>query len=95
MNVNNQTTISEREKKRRSIIAVLVIAFSFAVIVLVVLRLLNVISVDAHMPVMGIVLALQAGMFWNERRWLSVFMLCVSAFVILVFGITTYIYCVN
>ena len=94
MSENNKPAISEQEKKRRNIFAVLVIVFSVATIVLVLLKLFDVIGVDAYMPVMAVVLALQAGMFWNERRWLAIFNLCVSAFAVLVFCITTYIHCV-
>ena len=92
MRENNMPVLTEQEKKKRNLLAVAVIICSIAVIALVILKFAKVISIDAYMPVMAVTLALQAGMFWNIRRGLSVFMLCVAVFSLLVFCFTTYIH---
>ncbi len=92
MRENNMPVLTEQEKRRRNLLAVGVIVCSVVAIVLVILKFAKVISIDAYMPVMALTLALQAGMFWNIRRGLSVFLLCASVFSLLVFCFTAYIH---
>jgi len=91
MSENKQPAISEQEKKRMNILSIAVIICSVAVMVLVILKFVNVISVDAYMPVMTLVLCMQSCMFWKRQRGLSIFMLCAGLFSIAAFLITTFI----
>ena len=91
MSENKQSAVSEREKKRKKVLSILVIVCSIAVIILAALKLLRVINIDLHMLVIAVVLMLQSCMFWKTHRALSIFSICVGVFSILVFVLTTFI----
>lgn len=65
------------------IINVLIIALSVAVIVLAALQLLDIWenSINAYEPLIGVVLLLQAKLFWRKNRKIAVVQLCAAGFV--------------
>ena len=73
---NNMTT-------RDRIINVLIIILSVAVIVLAALQLLGIWenSINVYEPLIGVVLLLQAKLFWQKNRKIAVIQLCASGFV--------------
>ena len=73
---NNMTT-------RDRIINVLIIILSVAVIALAVLQLLGIWenSINVYEPLIGVVLLLQAKLFWKKNRKIAVIQLCAAGFV--------------
>ena len=73
---NNMTT-------RDRIINVLIIILSVAVIVLAALQLLGIWenSINVYEPLLGVILLLQANLFWNQNRKIAVIQLCAAGFV--------------
>ena len=65
------------------IINVLIIALSVAVIALAALQLLGIWedSINVYEPLIGVVLLLQAKLFWNQNRKITVFQLLPAVFV--------------
>ena len=75
---NNMTT-------RDRIINVLIIILSVAVIALAALQLLGIWedSINVYEPLIGVVLLLQAKLFWNMNRKIAVLQLCAAGFVVI------------
>lgn len=78
--------MKERWKKmtaRDRIIHVLIIILSAAVIVLAALQLLGIWenSINVYEPLVGVVLLLQAKLFWKKDRKIAVMQLCAAGFV--------------
>lgn len=73
---NNMTT-------RDRIINVLIIILSVAVIVLAALQLLGIWenSINVYEPLIGVVLLLQAQLFWKKNRKIGVLQLCAAGFI--------------
>ena len=73
---NNMTT-------RDRIIHVLIIILSVAVIVLAALQFFGIWenSINVYEPLIGVVLLLQAKLFWRKNRKIAVVQLCASSFV--------------
>ena len=68
---------------RDRIIHVLIIILSAAVIVLAALQLLGIWenSINVYEPLVGVVLLLQAKLFWKKDRKIAVMQLCAAGFV--------------
>ena len=73
---NNMTT-------RDRIINVLIIILSVAVIALAALQLLGIWenSINVYEPLIGVVLLLQAKLFWKKNRSVAIISLCAAGFV--------------
>ena len=73
---NNMTT-------RDRIINALIIILSVAVIVLAALQLLGIWenSINVYEPLIGVVLLLQAQLFWKKNRKIGVLQLCAAGFI--------------
>ena len=73
----NKMTIQDR------IINVLIIILSVAVIALAALQLLGIWedSINVYEPLLGVILLLQANLFWNQNRKIAVFQLLAAVFV--------------
>ena len=73
---NNMTT-------QDRIINVLIIILSVAVIALAALQLLGIWedSINVYEPLLGVILLLQANLFWNQNRKIAVFQLLAAVFV--------------
>jgi len=65
------------------IINVLIVILSVAVIALAALQLLGIWddSINVYEPLIGVVLLLQAKLFWNKNRKIAVLQLCAAGFV--------------
>ena len=65
------------------IINVLIIVLSVAVIALAALQLLGIWedSINVYEPLLGVILLLQANLFWNQNRKNAVIQLCAAGFV--------------
>ena len=68
---------------RDRIINVLIIILSVAVIALAALQLLGVWedSINVYEPLVGVILLLQAKLFWDKNRKIAVLQLCAAGFV--------------
>ena len=68
---------------RDRIINVLIIILSAAVIVLAALQLLGIWenSINVYEPLVGVVLLLQAILFWKKNRKIAVLQLCAAGFI--------------
>ena len=68
---------------RDRIIHVLIIVLSVAVIILAALQLLGIWkdSINVYEPLVGVVLLLQAKLFWKKNRETAVIQLCAAGFV--------------
>jgi len=73
----NKMTMQDR------IINVLIIILSVAVIALAALQLLGIWedSINVYEPLLGVILLLQANLFWNQNRKIAVFQLLAAVFV--------------
>ena len=69
--------------KPDKIINVLIIVLSVAVIALAALQLLGIWknSINVYEPLVGVVLLLQAKLFWRKNRQIAVIQLCAAGFV--------------
>jgi hypothetical protein len=69
--------------KPDKIINALIIVLSVAVIALAALQLLGIWknSINVYEPLVGVVLLLQAKLFWKKNRKIAVIQLCASGFV--------------
>lgn len=69
--------------KPDKIINVLIIVLSVAVIALAALQLLGIWenSINIYEPLIGVVLLLQAKLFWKKNRKIAVIQLCAAGFV--------------
>ena len=70
---------------RDRIINVLIIVLSSVVIILAALQLLGIWKdvINVYEPLIGVVLLLQAVLFWNSNRRIAVIQLCAAAFVLI------------
>ena len=68
---------------RDRIINVLIIVLSVAVIVLAALQLLGIWedAINVYEPLIGVVLLLQAKLFWKKNRKIAVIQLCAAGFI--------------
>jgi|GEM_PF-1832601 len=75
-------------KKSRLAYGIAVIICSAAVVILALLQLLGVFPDAAlcYIPLMGIIMILQACNFWKGQRWVAVVNLCAAVFVLLCYA---------
>lgn len=69
--------------KPDKIINALIIVLSVAVIILAALQLLGIWdnSINVYEPLVGVILLLQAKLFWRKNRKIAVMQLCAAGFV--------------